>query len=92
MFLNTGYNARAFSAGVTPCWFSKQGPSRIAAAEWLRTAFHDAATGNVFTGIGGVDASIVFELRGNGGENIGTAFNSTLETLSPFFLVEVVHG
>ncbi|EEP77316.1 predicted protein [Uncinocarpus reesii 1704] len=85
MFLHTGYRARAFSAGVTPCSFSQQGPSRIASAEWLRTAFHDMATGNVFTGIGGLDASLVYELGGNGGENIGSAFNTTLETFSPFF-------
>ncbi|EFQ96906.1 WSC domain-containing protein 2 [Nannizzia gypsea CBS 118893] len=85
MFLNTGYHARGFSAGVTPCSFSKQGPSRIASAEWVRTAFHDMATGNVFTGVGGLDASIVFELGGRGGENIGAGFNTTLETFTPFF-------
>ncbi|KAK2823875.1 hypothetical protein FQN49_007533 [Arthroderma sp. PD_2] len=43
------------------------------------------ATGNVYTGIGGLDASIVFELAGNGGENIGAGFNTTLETFTPFF-------
>ncbi|EEQ35866.1 hypothetical protein McanMca71_007345 [Microsporum canis] len=85
MFLNTGYHARGFSAGVTPCSFSQQGPSRIASAEWIRTAFHDMATGNVFTGVGGLDASIQYELAGNGGENIGAAFNTTLETFTPFF-------
>ncbi|KAF3484451.1 uncharacterized protein GIQ15_03775 [Arthroderma uncinatum] len=85
MFLNTGYHSRGFSAGVTPCSFFKQGPSRTASAEWIRTAFHDMATGNVYTGIGGLDASIVFELAGNGGENIGAAFNTTLETFAPFF-------
>ncbi|KAL1955711.1 hypothetical protein VTO42DRAFT_8183 [Malbranchea cinnamomea] len=85
MFLNTGYRARAFSAGVTPCSFSQHGPSRIASAEWIRTAFHDAATGNVFTGRGGLDASIVYELGGNGGENKGEGFNTTLETFVPFF-------
>ncbi|EFE33119.1 uncharacterized protein ARB_07870 [Trichophyton benhamiae CBS 112371] len=85
MFLNTGYHARGFSAGVTPCSFSQQGPSRVASAEWVRTAFHDMATGNSFTGVGGLDASIVFELGGKGGENIGAGFNTTLETYTPFF-------
>ncbi|KDB24568.1 hypothetical protein H109_03536 [Trichophyton interdigitale MR816] len=85
MFLNTGYRARGFSAGVTPCSFSQQGPSRVASAEWVRTAFHDMATGSSFTGVGGLDASIVFELGGKGGENIGAGFNTTLETYSPFF-------
>jgi hypothetical protein len=85
MLLNSGYRARAFSAQVTPCSFSQHGPSRIASAEWIRTAFHDMATGSIFTGVGGLDASIVFELRGTGGENLGPAFNTTLETYTPFF-------
>ena len=85
MFLNTGYRARGFSAGVTPCSFSQQGPSRIASAEWLRTAFHDMSTANVLLGMGGLDASLVFELGGNGGENKGDAFNNTLTTFTPFF-------
>lgn len=88
MLLNTGYRARGFSAGVTPCSFSAQGSSRIASAEWLRTAFHDMATGNVYTGVGGLDASLVYELgwqkSGVGGENIGPAFNTTLDTFAPF--------
>ncbi|KAL8664532.1 MAG: hypothetical protein Q9202_002941 [Teloschistes flavicans] len=81
MFLNTGYRARGFATAVTPCSFSAQGPGRIAAAEWIRTAFHDMATGNVFQGTGGLDASLVFEL---GGDNIGPAFETTLTTYSPF--------
>lgn len=85
MFLNTGYQARAFSADITPCSFSSQGPTRITSAEWLRTAFHDMAPGNVFTGVGGLDASLQYELGGDGGENIGTAFNSTLLSFTPFF-------
>ena len=85
MFLNTGYHARAFPADITPCSFSSQGPTRITSAEWLRTAFHDMAPGNVFTGVGGLDASIQYELGGDGGENIGTAFNSTLLSYTPFY-------
>ncbi|MCJ1226664.1 hypothetical protein MMC12_003317 [Toensbergia leucococca] len=81
MLLNTGYSARGFAVPVTPCSFSAQGPGRIASAEWMRTAFHDMATGNVFTGEGGLDASLIFEL---GGDNIGSAFNTTLITLAPY--------
>jgi hypothetical protein len=81
MFLNTGYKARGFATAVTPCSFSGQGNGRIAAAEWIRTAFHDASTGSVYTGVGGLDASIMFE---QGGENVGAAFNTTLTTFAPF--------
>ncbi|OCK76050.1 heme peroxidase, partial [Lepidopterella palustris CBS 459.81] len=80
--LNTGYRARGFAVAVTPCSFSAQGNGRIAAAEWIRTAFHDMATGSIFTGLGGLDASLVFET--NGGDNIGAAFNTTLTTFAPF--------
>ena len=82
MFLNTGYRARGFSVAVTPCSFSAQGSGRITAAEWLRTAFHDMATGSVYTGIGGLDASLQFEL---GGDNIGPAFLQSLTNFAPFF-------
>ena len=81
--LNTGYRARAFSAAVTPCTFSAQGPGRQASAEWLRTAFHDMAPGSVFTGVGGLDGSLNYEI--GGGENIGSAFQTTLTTYAPFF-------
>ncbi|KAL8996539.1 MAG: hypothetical protein Q9188_006548 [Gyalolechia gomerana] len=81
MMLNTGYRARAFAAPVTPCGFSAFGPGRIAAAEWVRTAFHDMATGNVYLGNGGLDASIVFEL---GGDNPSPDFDTTLTTFVPF--------
>jgi hypothetical protein len=81
MQLNTGYEAREFAAAITPC--SAPGAGRIAAAEWLRTAFHDMATGSVITGLGGLDASIVFELGGPT-EDIGPAFNNTLMTFAPF--------
>lgn len=83
MYLNTGYRARNFSSKVTPCSFSAEGHGRIAAAEWIRTAFHDTAPGNVFTGVGGLDASIAFELSGPT-ENIGAAFPTTLATFAPY--------
>ncbi|KAI4146104.1 MAG: hypothetical protein L6R39_003588 [Caloplaca ligustica] len=80
MMLNTGYRARGFATKVTPC-SQGAGPGRIAAAEWIRTAFHDMATGNVYQGTGGLDASLVFEL---GGDNIGPAFETSLTTFAPF--------
>lgn len=83
MYLNNGYRARNFSSRVTPCDFSMERHGRIAAAEWIRTAFHDMAPGNVFSGIGGLDASIMFELSGPT-ENIGAAFATTLATFSPY--------
>ena len=81
MFLNTGYRARGFAVEVTPCSFSSQGNGRIAAAEWVRTAFHDMATGNVLLGVGGLDASLMYEL---GGDNIGPAFQTALGNFQPF--------
>jgi len=50
---------------------------RTNAAEWLRTAYHDMATADISTGIGGLDASIAFEQ--DRPENIGRAFNEALE-------------
>lgn len=84
MYLNTGYRARRFAAPVTPC-SAGQGPGRVTAAEYIRTAFHDMATGNTFQGTGGLDASIIYELDGTQGDNIGSAFPSTLTLLAPFF-------
>jgi hypothetical protein len=83
MFLLTGHRSRGFSSAVTPCSFSVAGPGRQSAAEWLRTAFHDMATGNLFSHTGGLDASLMFEL--NSGENVGAAFNTTLTFMSSFF-------
>src|ERR1700728_4280317 len=74
MFLNSGYRESGFAVAVTPCDFSAAGPGRITAAEWIRTAFHDMASGDIYDGTGGVDASIMFETDRS--ENIGAAFNS----------------
>jgi len=60
-----------------PPEFDSTGKSgRTNAADWLRTAFHDMATADVSTGVGGLDASIAFEL--DRAENTGRAFNDTL--------------
>ena len=56
---------------------------RQTAAEWIRVAFHDFITGNAFTDVGGVDASIGFETGRE--ENVGTAFNDALINYSYYF-------
>ncbi|OJD31369.1 wsc domain containing protein [Diplodia corticola] len=77
MFLTTGHLSRGFATPITPCGTSSTGdPGRVQAAEWLRTAFHDMASGNRYTGVGGLDASIAYETRS--GDNAGPAFNTTL--------------
>lgn len=83
MFLTSGHRSRAFPAPITPCGSSSTGDAgRVQAAEWLRTAFHDMAPGSVYTGVGGLDASIAYETRS--GENLGPAFNTTLAAYAPF--------
>jgi hypothetical protein len=83
MFLNSGYRKSGFADAVTPCDFSAAGPGRITAAEWIRTAFHDMASGNMYTETGGLDASIMFETDRS--ENIGAAFNSSLAFFANFY-------
>jgi hypothetical protein len=87
MFLGSGYRSRGFFAMVTPCSFAP-GPGRQSAAEWVRVAFHDMATADIFSDIkgtahGGLDASLAFEL--NEGEAVGAGFSATLTTYSAFF-------
>lgn len=83
MFLNAGFRKSGFADAVTPCSFSAAGPGRMTAAEWLRTAFHDMATANVYFGTGGLDASLMFETTRD--ENIGAAFNSSLAFFANFY-------
>lgn len=52
------------------------GTGRSFGAQWLRNAYHDMSTADVFAGTGGLDASIVFEM--DRPENIGDAFQETL--------------
>ena len=56
---------------------------RQTAAEWIRVAFHDFVTANIYVQSGGLDASIGFET--DRGENIGTAFNDALINFSYYF-------
>lgn len=81
MFLNTGYRARGFAEPITPC--SSEGVEGfISAAQWLRLAFHDAATANVATGVGGLDASIVYEMGSDSNNSPG--FNASLQQFAPY--------
>ncbi|KAF7350334.1 Peroxidase [Mycena venus] len=61
---------------IEPCSAPVLPGIRLAAAEWLRTAYHDMATHNVSTGLGGLDASIGFET--DRPQNIGSAMNDSL--------------
>ncbi|KAJ7650999.1 heme peroxidase [Roridomyces roridus] len=86
--VTAGFGSTDILAEVTPCSNPPGGtdvitiaPGRQTAAEWLRTAYHDMATHDSSTGLGGLDGSIGFEtLRP---ENIGTAFNTTLLFFRP---------
>ena len=60
---------------------------RQTAAEWIRTAFHDFVTANIYTETGGLDASIGFETAR--GENVGTAFNDALINFSYYYNAKV---
>ncbi|KAM0143358.1 hypothetical protein ACHAP3_001497 [Botrytis cinerea] len=75
LYLQQGFIHHGFRDGVTPCSFSSAGGGRQTAAEWIRTAYHDMATHDVDTGLGGLDSSIAFEL--GRAENPGAAFNGT---------------
>lgn len=67
-------------AEVQTCDFGAGQPGIQKAAEWIRTAFHDAATHDASTKIGGLDASIQYEL--DRAENLGAALNNTLADIS----------
>ncbi|KAF2643636.1 hypothetical protein P280DRAFT_213743 [Massarina eburnea CBS 473.64] len=81
LFLNSGYRARGFATPVSPC---SKGitAGRTSSAEWIRTAFHDSISGNVYTGVGGLDGSIQFELASS--ENNGNAFPGSVAAWAPF--------
>lgn len=82
MYQVFGSRARSFADMVFPC-NNELTPGRFNSAEWLRTGFHDMATGNTFFGTGGLDASLQYEIDNE--ENGGPAFNNTLTFMSPFF-------
>ncbi|SPN98936.1 related to beta-1,3 exoglucanase precursor [Cephalotrichum gorgonifer] len=82
MYQVFGFRARGFADTVSPCDTEASGPGRFNSAEFLRTGFHDVAPANVSSGIGGLDASLQYELEN--GENGGSAFETTLRFMSPF--------
>jgi hypothetical protein len=65
---------------VASCAFGAGQPGIQKAAEWVRTAFHDSATHDATTKLGGLDASIQYEL--DRPENLGAALNNTLADMS----------
>jgi hypothetical protein len=65
---------------VATCDFGANEPGIQKAAEWVRTAFHDSVTHNAETKIGGLDASIQYEL--DRPENLGAALNNTLADIA----------
>ncbi|KAK2630538.1 hypothetical protein QTJ16_001358 [Diplocarpon rosae] len=87
MYVATGYAKKGFLDFINPCSFSDMGPGRINAAEWIRTAYHDMATADVYAGTGGLDASLLFETDRS--ENVGDALNHTFGFLSGFHSPQV---
>ncbi|KAG7450055.1 heme peroxidase [Guyanagaster necrorhizus] len=86
MYQQAGYRRFGVIDGVTPCSFSSEGEGKQAAAEWVRTAFHDMITHNAADGTGGMDASIMFEM--DRPENPGSAFNSTMNFMINFYNIQ----
>ena len=83
MFQVFSFRARNFGDTVSPCDNEASGPGRLQAAEWLRAAFHDVASHNAFTGLGGLDGSLQFELSRS--ENNGPGFRTMFEFMSTFY-------
>ncbi|KAJ6589600.1 heme peroxidase [Mycena capillaripes] len=82
--LSSGFGSDGTVDEVTPCSLSPAGGlvlGRQNTAEWLRTAYHDMATHDAASGLGGLDGSIQFET--DRPENIGTAMNTTVEFFGP---------
>jgi hypothetical protein len=80
------YNQGTFVVDDTN-WYAVElaaNTSRQTAAEWLRTAFHDMSTHNVNTGIGGLDASLAYELDHD--ENKGQGLFDTFTFLAAHFM------
>ncbi|KAK7966705.1 WSC domain containing protein [Apiospora aurea] len=83
MYQVLAFNNRGFGGTVMPCTSEAAGPGRQNAAEWLRTAFHDVASGNIYWGTGGLDASLQFETMN--AEDTGPGFNTSLSFYSTFY-------
>lgn len=83
MYQVEGFQNRGFGGTVIPCSSQSSGPGRQNAAEWLRTGFHDMSTRNVFSGKGGLDGSLQYEV--GRGENTGPGFQTTLKFMSNYY-------
>lgn len=68
---------------IRTCEFGGNAPGIQTAAEWIRTAFHDAATHDAAAKTGGMDGSLQYELAR--AENRGGALNSTLADIASEF-------
>jgi hypothetical protein len=82
LYQQRDYNSFGLAPLVNPCPGPQIGRGRNTAAEWLRTAYHDMATADVHAGIGGMDASIAFELD-RLDEHPGGAFLTTIKDFLP---------
>ncbi|KAF2799528.1 heme peroxidase [Melanomma pulvis-pyrius CBS 109.77] len=81
LFLQSGYiRFGSLADQILTCDFGAGQPGIQKAAEWVRTAFHDAVTHDATAKTGGLDASILFEL--DRAENLGAALNNTLADIS----------
>jgi hypothetical protein len=83
LYLQSGFSRFGFIDGILSCAFGQNIRGRQNSAEWIRTAYHDMSTADVETGIGGLDASIMFET--SRGENKGSAINNTFGHLHSFY-------
>ncbi|OTB00204.1 hypothetical protein M426DRAFT_324446 [Hypoxylon sp. CI-4A] len=77
-YQHNGFRQFGLAFGVSPCnnMANTLETGRDDSAEWFRTAYHDMATADVESGIGGIDASIGFETERT--ENKGKAFNESV--------------
>lgn len=83
-----GYNAEELSQPFTPCSTETNGFNP--AAGLLRVAFHDTAQYDAATRVGGLDASIAFELTGDLGRSNGGPFVvNSLTYLSRYYSDQV---
>ncbi|KAK7053899.1 peroxidase [Favolaschia claudopus] len=83
--VSSGFGDGGIVDGVDPCSLGPIGgriPGRQAAAEWLRLAYHDTATHDIETGLGGLDASIGFETGRQ--QNVGRGMNDSLVFFGAF--------
>ncbi|QSZ36084.1 hypothetical protein DSL72_007208 [Monilinia vaccinii-corymbosi] len=86
LYAQKGWLQYGVRDAVTPCSFSSAGEGRQTAAEWIRTAYQDMSTHDIETGLGGLDASIAFEL--GRAENPGEAFNGTLGVMNNYHSIK----